>query len=857
MKRTDLLQLLDAALAAGQPAFARQAAQRYLADWPGDLAVQFSLGQAFAAEGRPSHAADVFAALTAADPEWPDAWRALGAQHTALGDWAAALRANAAAHVFDGHDVRGILPDWAEAGRAAYLAGCAGDWVAAEREAAAAVRAAPDSPLTALLQVGAQWHAGRVDRARPLAETALARWPEAVAFRLCLAECLLAAGDHTRGIALLHDAAAKDLGAQVVTRHWGATHAYRPLWNNAATAVLPGPMPAELIAILGANRLEGDISPSASKAGPRAPRAAEEIAEIQAQLDALAARLPSAQALKHRLAQLKQKEAAAETAPAAGLHYVLLSSRTRLTQVFGPTGFGHIDAALHRAAGRIRRQSGLPAAVVYVDDPASLSPFGLRPVNPGNAWDIKLVVGKLAARLQSGQAGLGALVIVGGAEIIPFHLLPNPTDDADADIPSDNPYATRDENYFVPEWPIARLPTGASADPAPLLRQINALSGGQPPAPAPAPLGWLDRLRRWLREIWLGRQRRPSFGYSANVWRLASAAVYHQIGDPRELLTSPPLDANALPIEGLAPSRLSYFNLHGIEDGPEWYGQRSSDDPGSLPEYPVALRPDDVANSGRAPVVVFSEACYGANVLGKQTDEALCLKFLDSGSRVVVGSTKIAYGSIGTPLVGADLLGRCFWQNLVQGVPAAEALRRAKLQMAQEMHQRQGYLDGEDQKTLISFVLYGDPLAVSPSATAHATSASRRGPQPLKLAKSVPAPATVCDKVGRPGADAGRAVEVTPELVGQIKAVVAQYLPGMHDAQVQIARSHAVCLGTDHACPTAQLGRRAKQRAVAPAPATTIVTLSKSIRASARLHPHYARVTLDAKGAVIKVAVSR
>jgi hypothetical protein len=51
--------------------------------------------------------------------------------------------------------------------------------------------------------------------------------------------------------------------------------------------------------------------------------------------------------------------------------------------------------------------------------------------------------------------------------------------------------------------------------------------------------------------------------------RGASAAVFNLIGDPRELLTCPPLDADALPIEGLSPSRLSYFNLHGIEDGAE------------------------------------------------------------------------------------------------------------------------------------------------------------------------------------------------------------------------------------------------------------------------------------------------
>jgi hypothetical protein len=333
------------------------------------------------------------------------------------------------------------------------------------------------------------------------------------------------------------------------------------------------------------------------------------------------------------------------------------------------------------------------------------------------------------------------------------------------------------------------------------------------------------------------------------VWKSASAAVYNQIGDPKDLLTSPPLDANALPVEGLAPSRLSYFNLHGIEDGPEWYGQRSFDDPGSLPEYPVALRPTDVTNSGRAPLVVFSEACYGANIFDKDTEAALCLKFIASGTRVMVGSTKIAYGSVTTPLVGADLLGRFFWQNMNAGLPAGEALRRAKLQMAHEMNNRQGFLDGEDQKTLISFVLYGDPLAAAPL----------RSPSGKRMAKPMPLPkltslATVCDR--NTAARRGDDLEVTPELVAQIKGVVAQYLPGMNDAALRVTHTHAQCPGGDHQCPTAQLGKLGKNKAAAT-PHTTVVTLSKTFRVLSRAHPHYARVTLDAQGTVVKLAVSR
>ena len=76
---------------------------------------------------------------------------------------------------------------------------------------------------------------------------------------------------------------------------------------------------------------------------------------------------------------------------------------------------------------------------------------------------------------------------------------------------------------------------------------------------------------------------------------------------------------------------------------------------------------------------------------------------------------------------------------------------------------------------------------------------------------------------------------------------------------MQFATTHSACLGTDHTCPTAQLARTGKAGAKtgSTAGATTVVTLSKSIRSSSRLHPHYARLTLDANGAVVKVAVSR
>ncbi len=872
MKRADLLNLIDASLTAGQAAYARQTAQRYLNDWPGDLGVQYALARATLADGDTSLARKLLEALTAADPEDFKAHRLLGDTLMAQGQQDFATYAYANAHICDGLGVRaGLrpapteipLPLWATAARAAYLAERIGDWEAARREAEKALAADTPSPLPSLIHLAALWHAGQFDLALPLAQGFHARWPRVIVFTLCLAECLLNKGESMRALELLHNAAAQDATGRVAIRHWGENHAYRDMWATAITAAaaLPGPLPAGLIQALGLNRLKGEVQSSKPKfqnPNPAAPLAGidaplpnhystipnqpasitnpqlpitnshpESLADIQAEINTIAA-------------QLRAKET-----PATTHHYLILTSRTRLLQVFGPEAAATLDQTLTTLAINAGARAKMAARVIYVDDPTSLQSFSLKPVNPGNAWDIKMLVRDIAKGLKAKQADIGALLIVGGDDIIPFHRLPNPTDDADPEVPSDNPYATSDENYFIPEWPVGRIPSGKGGNAAPLIRALKIAAGTYQSNPQAANRNWLARLLEWLFNWKLTETSPQSFGYSANVWKNASLAVYTTIGDPRELKTCPPLDASALPVEGLAPARLSYFNLHGVEDGAEWYGQRSYDDSYALPEYPVALRPADVVNSGRAPVVVFSEACYGANIFGKTTEDALCLRFLDSGTRAMVASTKIAYGSVAAPLIGADLLGKLFWQNVNAGLSVGEALRRAKLQMAQDMHERQGFLDGEDQKTLLSFVLYGDPLLTAPGAKLD-KSMKRWVP------KFAEPPPPVCDR-----AETASQNEISPEVVAQIKNVVAQYLPAMRDATWQVAHAHANCDGQHHNCPTAQLGKNAKARRLSANPNNTVVTLSKTITTSTRAHPHYARVTLNDKGAVVKVAVSR
>jgi hypothetical protein len=323
-------------------------------------------------------------------------------------------------------------------------------------------------------------------------------------------------------------------------------------------------------------------------------------------------------------------------------------------------------------------------------------------------------------------------------------------------------------------------------------------------------------------------------------------AVYRVIGDPASLITSPPVQAEELPPQAIRPVRLSYFNLHGVEDGGEWFGQRDPlEDQDSAVEYPVALRPQDVVNSGNAPRVVYTEACYGANIAGKTAETALCLKFLASGSRAVIGSTKVSYGSVTPPLIAADLLGRSFWDHLNSPLPVGEALRRAKLHLAADMHRRQGYLDGEDQKTLISFVLYGDPLFVQSS------SGSKRQGKPIVRRTTRPAVVKTACALGGP---ALKTEDLDPATVEAVRSIVARYLPGLIDAGCRIHSQHCGCEASDHHCPSNQLGIKASQPTGGE---PLVVTLAKEVTDGDRRHPHLARLTLDPSGKVLKLAVSR
>lgn len=589
--------------------------------------------------------------------------------------------------------------------------------------------------------------------------------------------------------------------------------------------------------------------------------------------------------------------------------YVIFSVRAALRKAYGDRIAALVESEMNALAQAVQKRHGWTARVFMPDDPSCVTPLGIQAARPGDPWDLKLALADLDCALEQHGERIGALLIVGGPEIVPFHHLPNPIDDQDDDVPSDNPYAALDENYFVPEWPVGRLPGGAGNDARLLIDMLKRATQLHESVAASSSWiaylgrslsGWLERLRHvTVRKPGNGslegssehpahrpgsvigsaaiaslKPTRRSFGYTAAVWQKAAALVFRPIGKESSLRISPPFSLNGggsaqskdtLPdLEG----RLGYFNLHGLVDAPEWYGQSDplavGDGPGAMDyDYPVALRPQDIAggaNNGAGngarciPQVVFSEACYGLHIQGRSVDQAIALKFMEAGSLAVAGSTCMAYGSITSPLVAADLLGHAFWRFIKDGMPAGEALRQAKLYLVSEMNDRQGYLDGEDQKTLISFVLYGDPLAQPGGGRSNGKNLRTRG-KPLAEVKMI------CDRL----TSAASPEPVPHEVMAAVRKAVERYLPGMSDAQITFAHEHAVCSGEGHDCPTHQLECLAElapdHKSVltsAPSPTSrSLVMLSKQVPRPEGVHPRIARLTLDERGKLVKLVVSR
>ncbi len=877
ISRYQFLILLKAAIDCKEYQFAKQATMLWLVNFPGDLFVQYQQAFIYEKLGKSEDAKAIYQSLLELDPLFIEPHKSISnlAQNSDE-----IVHYQSLYHFLINREPSGTDAEpWISNLWQVRTALTSGDFDQALGLIHQSIISAPSLPLPAVFHLKTVNKIGDQEMLNNLSEIYIERWPKCLQINIIHALSELEQGKEAAAVDRLHWVAAHDSAGQVIQRLMGANHRFSSLWPEQMEIYFDLPIPATITAELGRNQLQNGIvaepefktaNVDKSMASSIDPNSATQQIHVLGQEPVVAKTLnfdPTAdqteiepldktsepvqngsqafatqedfeeiQKVFSKLAK-KFKQPELERADNRFPVYVVMTSKKQLEAVYGPNTAAIIDEELKNLINNIQLMPDWSGLLFYPDDPSQAAQLGITPKIGSDAWQVKLALSDLDSALAKRGEMIAALLIVGGPEIVPFHHLPNPTFDTDLDVPSDNPYATIDKNYFIPQWPVGRLPGEAGSDAGLLLSQIRQLVYRYGKNTKTAKFGGLN-FGAIFNSIWqffsnLGRnlESNKNLGYSAEVWREASENVFKTIGNANDLRLSPPDNASSI---GLINDSLDlgYFNLHGVEDGPNWYGQKDFSSTVAGPDYPIALNPDKFSVDNPSPGFVLSEACYGANVNKKQLAEALSLKFLDSGTRSFIGSTCIAYGSVTTPLIAADFLAEAFWRNVLNEQPAGYALMQAKLSLAEEMTKQQGFLDGEDQKTLLSFILFGDPLAKYDGL--------KGLPKPLVRVKSHPAVRALSDSDLEPGFSED---QLPNHVSKQVRKVVEKYIPGLKDSQMVVNKSQS-------------LGNNKTEKAALPE--NYMVTLKKTISDNEIMtHNHYARMTFDKKGKLLKFTTSR
>jgi tetratricopeptide (TPR) repeat protein len=695
-----------------------------------------------------------------------------------------------------------------------------------------------------LLLAEALWNIGRIGNAWPLAEELASERPMWVRPKLILADILLEQRDDARGVALLHEAAGLDPSLVAAQEMLGQHDRYDSFLSQ--TLEVQGPpdgviseAPVVLRYLLRAEPLPPPVAAQARQEGP-SPAVSQVPQSLQ--------KAKGESVTGERVAEVceialpaemgaEQDQDLEDGCPEVASVRLILSSRNRLTALFGGDGYRELDGRLSALCEAAARSTGAEAIKIYVDDDSCLAEFGLHGVDPSDPERVADLIREIESRLVLESRQVLSLLIVGGDAIIPFHRMANPADDEDPEVLTDWPYAARADNALLSRFSVGRLPDPGDGELDTLMALVDRAIAHHESSSSQANVSasvWRSPIRRFFSAL---RSGHASVGYSAEIWAEASRSVFEVIGDPRKLQLSPPsTDYDFLSAYEQVPT-LAYFNLHGFSGSPYWYGHGEAEH--GSPLLPIALTPLAVSWASAEGAVVFSEACYGAEPPGRHEEGSIALSFLSLGALAFIGSTGMSYGTLAPPLSGADLLGRYLWEGIVDGLSVGGALRRARAEFVQAVASEQGYLDGEDQKALMSFVLYGDP-----SLSLHAKPAFPDADVELDVACP---PLACCSRM----MDA----ESLP-LPKDVRAKVQRSLPFLQTNGLMghpLVLCRVDCSGSE--CGTQSCGCDSGEARGLPG----LIQASQQSIVSKGGHQlrHVVKVTVNADGDVVKVMVSR
>jgi hypothetical protein len=824
LSRNDFKKVIEAGIKVGEFTFLKNLIDIWTTNYPNDITCDYFLSNIAILENQPNQAIERLSGILLRDPENFDAFELLLSLDGVQNKKAVA----SFIYVISGkvEDISTIFP-WAITLRAVRNGIRKKEYENSEKLLRNLLGQEGNNPLVAIEQCRLSSIKDDNSLFRHLAEIYSSRWPECLQFRIFSALALSRTNDEVEAVRILHSCISQDPEGMVIKRMLGSEHEFLALWQKDQSINLDIQIPSSIAVSLKWNLL----SP-----GPKDQSPIKTIKEKSfINKDYAKSNQP------YRLNRVKKSNTVSSPI------YVILSCFAGMEKKYGKKTTELIIKKLDELAGFVNLKQNWEAVTFIPDDLSSVNKFGMDPIKSQDAWQIKVAINDLEAYLRKQSKNIGAILIVGGHDVVPFHNLPNPTDDSDKSVFSDNPYSTVSSNFLMSEWPVGRIPGEAGTDPGLLLEQIRQISEFHK-SQIQNPSVWNQIFSGYGRKLDIGRIIRDlfnapkDFGYTTAVWRRSSLAAFRPLGKGAELRVTPPFDSDTIDIDNLMKAKCAYFNLHGLAETADWYGQRDFSELPTGPDFPVAITANQIQKIRNNVDLVFSEACYGANIINKTIDNSMALKLISVNCQGLVASTCIAYGSVFTPLIGADLLGFIFLKYIKDGYSFGESLLQAKIGLIKVMTQRQGYLDGEDQKTLISFVLYGDPLGyLEPNI--YLEKKPLINDQNLSEINSFSDHDLALTKNPR----------ISKDLSKELGEIMQSYIPSLKDADIKIREQKIRVNKIIHSHGTHSMSKYEKSENKD----ITQVMVSQKTKVSRVTHEQYARITMDEAGKVIKLAVSR
>ncbi len=407
-----------------------------------------------------------------------------------------------------------------------------------------------------------------------------------------------------------------------------------------------------------------------------------------------------------------------------------ITCRRHLERKYPAAALKEIDRAV-AAWVKADKDREIQTVHVAVDDAAAMKRLGVKAVAGAvSAHKVKRALDALVARLTPDY-----IVLFGAADVLPMFVVPNPSasdsGDDDEEVPTDNPYACskqfvsgRRSSYLVPDRVVGRIPD---------------LPGSSDPS-------WLVDYLKHAAEA----RMRPVADYRRDLmictatWKKAGEECAITLGrDASDVLICPPAKDGDPAVVSRRGARLHMIKCHGVDEDSRFYGEGGG-------RFPDALSSPTLLGRTVPGTVAGAMCCYGADLFDPASPTAqhppevpISSVYLKQGAHGFLGASTIAW--VGPMrMMCADWIVTGFLKAATSGASLGRAALEAKQDYLRWLQQQGQEPDAADEKTLIQFLLLGDPSIHPVPASTSATGRARRaGREPaaagLSGAAAVPA----------------------------------------------------------------------------------------------------------------------